>query len=153
MPKIKIVNMVMIYNKSTRKAVVLDRISGWPGLTFPGGHVEFGESFYDSAVREAREETGLDVKNLKSCGVVHWANRQSGERYIEFLYKTSDFSGILIDGTVEGKVFWLDIDKLCASDKLSPNFALYLPMFLDDKYSEMFFEWDGKAWTGVPNYK
>ena len=70
----------MIYNKSTGKVCVLDREKGWPGLTFPGGHTEWGESFYDSAVREAKEETGLDVSKLIPCGTVHWANKQSGER-------------------------------------------------------------------------
>lgn len=39
--KTVIVNMIMIENKSTGKVLVLDRtLSSWPGLTFPGGHVE-----------------------------------------------------------------------------------------------------------------
>lgn len=29
----------------------------------PGGHVEFGEHFYDTAVREVMEETGMKVVN------------------------------------------------------------------------------------------
>ena len=57
----EIVNMIMIENKSTGKILVLDRVaSSWAGLTFPGGHVEWGESFLASAIREAKEETGLD---------------------------------------------------------------------------------------------
>ena len=31
----------------------------WPGVAFPGGHVEKGESFTESVIREIQEETGL----------------------------------------------------------------------------------------------
>lgn len=152
--KTVIVNMIMIENKSTGKVLVLDRtLSSWPGLTFPGGHVEWGESFYDAAVREAKEETGLDVKKLIPCGIVNWANKYNGERYMELLYKTNDFYGALSTGTREGNVVWMTMNELEKSDRLSPNFSLYLPMFKGNGYSEMFFEWDGKSWTGEPKYK
>ena len=41
----------------------------WPGITFPGGHVEPGESFTDSVIREVFEETGLTIENPVLCGV------------------------------------------------------------------------------------
>lgn len=151
--KTVIVNMIMIENKSTGKVLVLDRIlSNWPGLTFPGGHVEWGESFYGAAIREAKEETGLDVKKLIPCGTVNWANKHNGERYIELLYKTNDFYGVLSEGTREGRVLWMTLEELKKSDRLSQNFSLYLPMFEGKGYSEMFFDWDGKDWTGTPKY-
>ena len=134
------------------EVLVLDRAaSDWPGLTFPGGHVEPGESFYESAVREAKEETGLSVKNLSLCGIVHWAS-ESGDRYIEYLYKTTDFTGKAIAGTREGSVKWMSRDELADSDHLSMNFDHYLPVFFGDKFTEAFFDWDGKSFTGVPKY-
>jgi nucleoside triphosphatase len=37
----------------------------WPALyVVPGGHVELGERIEATAVREAKEETGLDIRDL-----------------------------------------------------------------------------------------
>ena len=128
MSKIELTNMVMIQDNKTGKVLVQDRIKKWKGLSFPGGHVEEGESFVDSAIREIKEETGLDIANLESCGVIHWCNNKTFDRYIEFLYKTTDFSGELLSETEEGKVFWIlpeEIEKRHHSN----NFDKYLPMF------------------------
>lgn len=39
------------------------------GWEMPGGQVEEGESLKDAAIREAKEECGVDVEILKFCGV------------------------------------------------------------------------------------
>ncbi len=138
---VELTNMVMIEDKSTGRVLVQERIKSWRGITFPGGHVEPGESFVDSAVREVKEETGLDIRNLKSCGVIHWAHNRNFNRYIVFLYKTSDFSGELLPETDEGKVFWAEPEKL-KEMRLSENFEKYLPMFLNSEFSEAYGSWN-----------
>jgi 8-oxo-dGTP diphosphatase len=39
--------------------------------SIPGGHLEFGESFEDTARREAKEETGLEISNVRFGAVTN----------------------------------------------------------------------------------
>lgn len=141
--------MVMVYDKVSDSVLVIDRLKKYPGLSFPGGHVEAGESFFEGAIREVKEETGLDVKDLEPCGMIDWCKRDGSGRYLEFLYKTSSFSGELSDGTDEGNIFWLPKSELYKRP-LSPNFAEYLPVFFSEKYVEALGEWtDDDSFTGI----
>ena len=72
MPKIELTNIVMIQDNITGSVLVQDRVKKWKGLSFPGGHVKEGENFVDSAISKIKEDTGLDIANLKSCGVIHF---------------------------------------------------------------------------------
>lgn len=61
-------NMTLIYKKD--EILVVDRKKeDWPGLTFPGGHAENGETIIESVFIEAKEETGLELLEVKPCGV------------------------------------------------------------------------------------
>jgi hypothetical protein len=74
-----------------------------------------------------------------SSGVT--GNDNSEDRYLTFFYKTTDYSGDLLDSTEEGNVFWTSIDDLMKM-QLAPNFKEYLQMFLEDKYSEAYCAWN-----------
>lgn len=53
--------------------VLLGRRSGPPGegtWAFPSGYIEYGEDFITAAVRETREETGLDVEIASILNVI-----------------------------------------------------------------------------------
>lgn len=45
--------------------VLIERKNPPPGWALPGGFVDYGETVEEAAVREAREETGLDVKLIR----------------------------------------------------------------------------------------
>ncbi len=102
----------------------------WSGLTFPGGHVEPGETVVASVIREVQEETGLTVSNLQNCGYIQWYNPVKQSQYFVFLFKTSTFSGELKD-SVEGKVKWMTLDEMLAG-KLAPNMTKYLAVFQNE---------------------
>ncbi len=138
MEKVKMTNMCMIIDKKTNQVLVQDRVKSWNGITFPGGKLELGEAVVPSTIREVQEETGLTVSNLKFCGIKDWYDYEKKERYIVFLLKTCDFAGALIDETYEGKVFWIDIDKI-KDYKLSPDFEEMLDIF-QGKGAEFFYE-------------
>jgi len=142
MPKTHLTTMVMLTDEKTGCALVQDRVKSWKGWSFPGGHVEPNESFVGCAVREMREETGLEVRNLKPCGVVHWLNKRTFDRYVVFLYKSCDFSGELTPECDEGRNCWMPLEALIAtpSENSTPK---YLPMFLEDRFSEVFCAWCG----------
>ena len=104
-------NMCMVY-KDDMILVINRTKSDWPGLSFPGGHLEENETLEESVVREMKEETGLEIKNPKLCAIKEW-DWGNGVRYLGLLYKTNDFKGELKSSN-EGEVFWInkkDINK------------------------------------------
>ncbi|BFL76957.1 8-oxo-dGTP diphosphatase [Finegoldia magna] len=118
--------------------LVLDKVKkyGWEGLTFPGGHVEKIESITESVIREAKEETNLDIENIKYVGMISWYDMGNNDRIVGFLYETDDFSGELVKENVEGTLEFIDYDELKNmdghSDSMDEIFAIY-----DGKYSEI----------------
>ncbi len=49
--------------------VLIRRRNPPPGWAIPGGFVDYGESVEAAAIREAKEETGLDVRLTRLLGV------------------------------------------------------------------------------------
>ncbi|RDI45599.1 NUDIX hydrolase [Falsibacillus pallidus] len=45
------------------------------GWEMPGGQVEEGESLKDAAIRETKEESGIDVEVIKFCGIFQNVNK------------------------------------------------------------------------------
>ena len=71
MEKVEFTNMCMIYDDSGN-VLVQERTKSWKGIAFPGGHVDIGESFVESTIREIKEETNLDISDLELCGIKIW---------------------------------------------------------------------------------
>ena len=89
---VELMNMCVLRRGS--KVLVQDRTDpNWPGVAFPGGHVEKGESFTDSVIREVQEETGLTISSPRLCGIKDWC--EDGVRHVVLLYRAEQFTGML----------------------------------------------------------
>ncbi|MDR2487080.1 MAG: 8-oxo-dGTP diphosphatase [Clostridiales Family XIII bacterium] len=140
-PTLDLTTMVMVRDAGQERVLVIDRVKSWAGLSFPGGHLEPGESLESCAAREVFEETGLRVTGLAPCGIIHWLHREKGDRYLAFLFRTTKYEGSLIPGTDEGRIFWMDTDELLAQPSTN-GFDQYLPLFFGEEFRELFIPWD-----------
>lgn len=138
-------NMCMIYD-GDRVLVQDKKDDSWGGITFPGGHVENGESLTDAVIREVYEETGLIVSELQLCGIKNWFNND-GSRYMVIFYKTDKFSG-KIKSSEEGEVFWTTVDEMKKMN-LAEGMDMMLELFINDNLSEMCFEKDDDNWIAL----
>ena len=136
-------NLCMVYDHAGNILVQDRKDPSWPGLCFPGGHVEPGESFVESVIREVWEETGLTIENPRLCGTKQFQTKK-GERYVVFFYKTDRFSGEL-KSSDEGEVFWIprtDLHKYTLCD----DFPDMVRVFEEDGLSEFYYYTENGNW-------
>lgn len=142
--KVILTNMCMVYD-GNGNILVQDRVDRrWPGVTFPGGHIEPGESFTLSVIREVKEETGLTVSSPVLCGIKQWPIDKN-ERYIVLFYKTNKFSGELRSSS-EGRVFWIKEAELL-NYKLADDFEDMYRIFKNDSLQEFFWTQENGEWV------
>ncbi len=80
----------------------------------PGGHLEFGETPEQCAIRETREEVGIEVANPRFIAVTNDIFEESGKHYITLWMQVDHLSGeprIAAEYEV-GEVGWFKWDSL-----------------------------------------
>lgn len=81
--------------------------------TWPGGHMEYMESFEQTIRRETKEETGLEITNVKFLRVLN-LKAYTPKHYVDILMTADWKSGepkVLEPNTCEGWD-WYDINDL-----------------------------------------
>ncbi len=90
-----------------------------PGVWMaPGGKREFNEGLFAAARREIREETGLEIKNLK-VKVVGNAYLKDLDQEVFFNFVMADWaSGEVIQDPADGELRWLTPAEIVKLDNL-----------------------------------
>lgn len=142
---IELTNMCMLRRSDGMVLVQNRRDPNWGGLTFPGGHVEPGESLVDSVIREMQEETGLTVKHPRLIGTKSWMQKDGSGRYLVLLYVADEYEGEL-HNSEEGDVRWMTLEEM-REGRMVDGMELYFRVFLDRDVNEIWYELNGDGWT------
>lgn len=111
---------VLIFRQGGKIASIKRQNTGWYDgyYALPGGKVDPGESFTHAAIREAKEEVGIDLKpqNLEVALVAHLMG-DDGSVWTNIFFEVTGWSGQLINAEpqMSAELVWHDIDKLPAN--------------------------------------
>ncbi len=139
---VELTNMCMIV-KGDQVLIEERTDKNWPGVAFPGGHVEKGEPFVESVIREVWEETGLTISNPTLRGVKSFVDK--GRRYVVFLYEADTFTGEL-HASVEGDVRWVPRSGLLSMN-LAKGMEDTVAFYNKTGAIEIFYDSEHGDWT------
>jgi 8-oxo-dGTP diphosphatase len=111
-----IIITTMCYIQHNNQTLLLHRIKKendinegkWIGV---GGKVEKGEDPFECIEREIKEETGIEIKDLKLHGYVTFPSLYHGRDEGMFVYSCQYFQGNIKECD-EGVLQWIDNDKI-----------------------------------------
>ena len=119
---------------SNKRVLLVKQKLGWVG--FPKGHMEQGETEMETARRETKEETNLDVivDEKKRYTISYITSTQIDKEVVYFRAKPISYSLLPQEAEI-AEIMWVDIDE--AKPYLSfDNLKKLWQSVLDDFYKE-----------------
>lgn len=95
------------------KIVLIERRNEPKGWALPGGFVDYGESLEEAARREAFEETGLDLRDLRQFGAYSAPGRDPRQHNISVVF-TGEGIGNPVGGDDAARAELFALDALPA---------------------------------------
>ncbi len=109
------------------KVVLIRRNNPPEGWAIPGGFIDYGESAEDAAEREIREETGLEITDLRQFRVYSHPGRDPRFHTITVVF-TAKSTGVPVAGDDAGEA------RLFGQDELPEPLAFDHADILDDYF-------------------
>jgi 8-oxo-dGTP diphosphatase len=122
----------VLLQKDNEIAMVLRKNTSWMDGYYglPAGKVEYGEPYTLGAVREAKEEAGVDIE-LENLEFVHVAHRHGEENdeimdWVDVYFKASKWTGEPFNAEEDKseRLDWLDLNNLPENTVPSQRTAL-----------------------------
>lgn len=149
-----IIDTTMIYLKKDDSYLLLYRnkkkndinAGKWIGI---GGHVEEGETINQCAIRETKEETGLDVHSLNCAGEVLFIDNDL--QMMMYIYEIEDFSGEIKECN-EGDLKWIPIKDIYDYPMWEGDKAFLPKVISHEPYFKMCLTYKDSQLVSVENY-
>jgi 8-oxo-dGTP diphosphatase len=89
-------------------------VHGAGSWSTPGGHLDFGETPEECAIREAREETGLEIANIAFKAITNDVFETENKHYISIWMEAEYQSGeaVVAAPYESSEIGWFDWDNL-----------------------------------------
>ena len=108
-PTVDIIIEIKKPDKEESNIVLIKRKNPPYGWALPGGFVDYGESLEHAAVREAKEETSLDIKLIRQFHSYSDPSRDHRFHTISTVYiAKAEGTPIGKDDALEAKIFAID---------------------------------------------
>ncbi|MDZ7673070.1 MAG: NUDIX domain-containing protein [Halanaerobiales bacterium] len=114
----------MIYPEATVGAVILNsnnkvlicKSNKWnQKYVIPGGHIEAGEKMEEALRREVREETGLEIYNIKLLGISEsiYSKSFKNQKHFIFIDFLCHSDSIEVELNDEAQAYeWINLDEI-----------------------------------------